>query len=73
MINTSHIVVQRLELKYIIHILTLTDDTTLTCHMIEYSSIISFSSEVGLSKRKRNSILYVFTSVLTPFYKYYGF
>ena len=39
MIHTTYIVLLRLVLKYIIHILTLTDDTILTCHKIEFSKI----------------------------------
>ena len=67
MINTTNIIVLRLVLKYIIHILTRTDDTTLTCHMIEYSSIISCIGDGGLNKRKRNSIIRVFTGVYLLF------
>ena len=74
MINTTNIAVLTLVLKYLIHIiLTITNDNTLTCHMIEYRSIISCIIDAGLNKRKWNSILQVFTSVFTPIYKYYGF
>ena len=64
MINTTNIVVLKLVLNYIIHIPTLTDDTNLTCYIIEYSFIISCIGDDCLDKRKRNSILHVFTTSL---------
>ena len=73
MINTTNVVVLRLVLKYIIHIQTLTDDTTLKYHITEDSSIISCISDVSLNKIERNSIFRVLTNVFTHIYKYHGF